>query len=98
MGELVGVDMKTFIRLEADEIQAVNPRRTKILDKGCVSAITLLNQARRLIASPPRVLRLTFGGARVRARMLRIAERNRKGTAVVLQGTFEVRARGPEIP
>ena len=31
MGELVGVDMKTFLRLEADKIQPVNPRGTKIL-------------------------------------------------------------------
>ena len=31
LGELVGVDRRTIIRLEADEIQPVNPRRTKIL-------------------------------------------------------------------
>jgi transcriptional regulator with XRE-family HTH domain len=31
LGELVGVDRRTIIRLEADEIQPVNPRRTRIL-------------------------------------------------------------------
>jgi DNA-binding XRE family transcriptional regulator len=31
LGELVGVDRRTIIRLEADEIQPVNPRRMKIL-------------------------------------------------------------------
>jgi DNA-binding XRE family transcriptional regulator len=31
LGELVGVDRRTIIRLEADEVQPVNPRRTKIL-------------------------------------------------------------------
>ena len=31
MGELVGGDRRTIIRLEADEIQPVNPRRTRIL-------------------------------------------------------------------
>jgi DNA-binding XRE family transcriptional regulator len=31
LGELVGVDRRTIIRLEADEIQPVNPRRIKIL-------------------------------------------------------------------
>ena len=31
LGELVGVDRRTIIRLEADEVQPVNPRRTRIL-------------------------------------------------------------------
>ena len=31
LGELVGGDRRTIIRLEADEIQPVNPRRTRIL-------------------------------------------------------------------
>lgn len=31
LGELVGVDRRTIIRLEADEIQPTNPRRLKIL-------------------------------------------------------------------
>jgi DNA-binding XRE family transcriptional regulator len=31
LGELVRVDRRTIIRLEADEIQPVNPRRTRIL-------------------------------------------------------------------
>jgi DNA-binding XRE family transcriptional regulator len=31
LGQLVGVDRRTIIRLEADEIQPSNPRRTKVL-------------------------------------------------------------------
>ena len=31
LGELVGVDRRTIIRLEGDEIQPVNPRRTRVL-------------------------------------------------------------------